>query len=458
MTRARRRLTGSHLYLNALSRPHNIGFDTSQYAKEFKMQSHVKDRCRVLLLSTYPLVEPRHGGQVRLLNIKRAYAAAGWDVVTLAVYDEQVYSPSSAAPHDVPFPASSPYRNVRGQPVSLASDLLSGDYASAIDGGLHTILGRTPEAIDCIHVEQPWLWPVAELLRRRRGNERVVTVYGSQNIEAPLKQENFKLLGLQFDEHLVARVAQLEVRAAREADIVLAVSQQDADEIIKWGPKRLLLAPNGVEPWPSPSQELRAQWLERLPKHPWLLYVASAHPPNFSNFATLFGGSLACVPPTSRIVVAGGVSEHLYRIMRETEWWGLNLSRLELLFTLSEEQLAAVKSLTHGFLLPISSGGGTNIKTAEALYSGAHVVATPAAFRGYEEYLGLPEVHICSSPKELQKAVRSVLSLPRASQVDQTSAAAGIRHDLTWSKRLASLPEAITRLITAEQKNGPHLV
>ena len=104
------------------------------------------------------------------------------------------------------------------------------------------------------------------------------------------------------------------------------------------------------------------------------------------------GPSLGCFPPDSRLVVAGSVCSHLYQHLAATRWQSLNLSRLELLNTLPDEDLAAVKTLAHGFLLPILHGGGSNIKTAEALYSGAYVLGSEAAFRGFEDLLDLPEV------------------------------------------------------------------
>lgn len=415
-------------------------------------------RRSVLLLSTYPCVVPQHGGQLRLLNIKRAYEAAGWNVLELAVYDEQAYDEAVVGANDIIFPSGSVYRNFRGKPAPLATDLLSGDFASAEDGCLKKIFTTVPTTVDCVHVEQPWLWPIVHALRKRSGQAKFVTVYGSQNIEAPLKQEIFRGLGFKHGDELIERVAELETRAAREADLTVAVSQQDASELRRWAPERVLLAPNGIEPWPAPTEAKRKHWVEKLPKFPWLLYVASAHPPNFSHFAEVFGNSLACIPPTSRIVLAGGVTEHVYHAMRATDWWSLNLSRLSLLFTLPDEDLAAVKSLAHGFILPILFGGGTNIKTAEALYSGAHVVATPAALRGYEEFSTLPEVRLGRDHREFQSATSAVLQLPRVNALKPGSPGWVQRQRLIWHQRLAPLPAAVTVLCNSGGPNGDGLV
>jgi glycosyltransferase involved in cell wall biosynthesis len=51
-------------------------------------------------------------------------------------------------------------------------------------------------------------------------------------------------------------------------------------------------------------------------------------------------------------------------------------------------------------ILPVTNGGGTNLKTAEALLSGKPVIATKVAFRGYERCLSAPEVFIDDDARE----------------------------------------------------------
>lgn len=399
----------------------------------------------VLILSTYPLVEPKHGGEVRLLNIKRAYESAGWRVASLAIYPEEAYQKSSTGPDDIAFPANSPYRLFNGRHVPFVTDITSGVFASSVDGALPQILASIPSQIDVIHVEQPWLWPLAKVLRKREQYSSSFLVYGSQNIEAPLKRGIFNDWNVLQSEDAVDAVDQLERQAAREADLTVAVTQEEVEVLTSWGIPDVKLLPNGIEPWQADDEAI-AEWRQKLPKHPWLLYVASAHPPNFVGFAKVFGGSLGCFPPTSKLVVAGGVTEHIYRVMNNQKWSILNLSRMQLLFTLPDRDLAAVKTLAHGIVLPIPFGGGSNIKTAEALYSGAYVVGTPSAFRGFESFVDLPEVLVGENPKEFQRAVRDVLTRPRALPLREGSQQLERRQSLRWDMRLASLPATVEKL------------
>ncbi|WP_292442299.1 glycosyltransferase [Mesorhizobium sp.] len=399
----------------------------------------------VLILSTYPLVEPKHGGEVRLLNIKRAYESAGWRVTSLAIYPEEAYQKSSTGPDDILFPSNSPHRLFNGRHVPFVTDIASGVFASSGDGALPQILASIPNQIDVIHVEQPWLWPLAKILRKREQYSSSLLVYGSQNIEAPLKRGIFNDWNVVEFEDAIDAVDRLERQAAREADLTVAVTQEEVDILTSWGVSNVKLLPNGIEPWQADNEAI-AEWRQRLPKHPWLLYVASAHPPNFTGLAKVFGESLGCFPPTSKLVVAGSVTEHIYRVMSDTKWSTLNLSRLQLLFTLPDRDLAAVKTLAHGFILPIPFGGGSNIKTAEALYSGAYVVGTPSAFRGFESFVELPEVFVGGNAKEFQRAVRDVLARPRALPLQVGSQQSEHRQSLRWDVCLASLPAMVEKL------------
>lgn len=393
----------------------------------------------VLILSTYPFLEPRHGGQVRLANVAHAFEAANWQVESMAIYSEG-YGAQRRGPRDLPFPVDSPYRQFEGRDVPLVNDLLTGLYAAADDGGFGTVVRHLPSQVDVIHVEQPWLWPLAKRIKQLPGFETVRLIYGSQNIEAPLKLDILSSYGVTDAAQVVADIDALERRAACEADVAVAVTKSDLATLVSWGARHAVLASNGISPWKATPERL-AHWQARLPKAPWMLYVASAHPPNFTGFTDCVGPSLGCFAPNSRLVVAGSVCSHLHQHLAATRWHSLNLSRLELLGVLSDEDLAAVKTLAHAFLLPIPHGGGSNIKTAEALYSGAYVLGSEAAFRGFEDLLDLPEVVVASSPEVFQTSIRRVLARPPSSAPLQPETCTR-REVLRWDRCLASIPAA----------------
>jgi glycosyltransferase involved in cell wall biosynthesis len=391
----------------------------------------------VLLLSIYPYVNPQHGGQIRLANIARTYESAGWQVYSIAAYDARSYDCQSVGPHDVTFPLEGDWRQFHGQWIPYIDDLLTGVYAESDNGGFPLIMKKVPHQIDVIHVEQPWLWWLARKIQSARSQTEIVLIYGSQNIETILKRETFSSYGI-YNEEVINTIEGLEKQAAQEADLTLTVTQSDADLLSLYGVKRMLVAPNGIEPWYA-KDDVIERWRQVLPKSPWLFYVASAHPPNFTGFTKALGNSLAFIPPDSRLVIAGGVSQHIDRAMKETRWHHLNASRIQLLYILSENDLAAVKELAHVFLLPISQGGGSNIKTAEAIYSGSYVVGTRLAFRGYEHLVHLPEIAIADTPLEFRSAIQSALQRPPLSKVEKNAD----RQSLIWEKCLQAIPKHV---------------
>jgi glycosyltransferase involved in cell wall biosynthesis len=399
---------------------------------------------KVLLLTTYPILHPRHGGQVRAANVAKVFSDCGWHVTSLAVYEPEGYAPATLGPLDVEFSPGSRYRKFKGLDIPLINDLLVGDFAAADDGGFSEIRKKLPLQLDAIHVEQPWLWPLALRLKGFPEYANVCLIYGSQNIEAPLKKEILESYGVGNVTPVIEAIDALERNAARTADVTVAVTQTDLEVIRSWGVGNCVLAPNGIAPWQA-TEELKKKWGFKLPDAPWILYVASAHPPNFKGFNECLGNSLACIPPDSRLVVAGSVCEHLARELSESRWSSLNLSRLELLYILSDEDLAAVKSLAHAFLLPIPHGGGSNIKTAEAIYSGKYVIGSESAFRGFESHLTLPEVKMATTPFDFHRLIREALSeLPPVSDYRDFSDG---RETLTWSNSLREIPDATSAII-----------
>jgi hypothetical protein len=132
--------------------------------------------------------------------------------------------------------------------------------------------------------------------------------------------------------------------------------------------------------------------------------------------------------------VVGSVGPHLLSHPRFQRWLPLNQSRIQVLGLIDDQALAAVKTLAHLFVLPITEGGGSNIKTAEALYSGSHVLGTPVSFRGFDNFVSLAGVHQHAQPAAFRQAVTTLLQTPSPATTPATQA---LRQTLLWSNTLA---------------------
>lgn len=387
----------------------------------------------ILILGSYPAVQPRHGGQIRLAEIIRAYQAAGHQVQNINLYTMDEVA--ARGPDDFPYPHDTPWRLWQGQAVPLIEDLTSGRYAASDELAYARLTQAVEAEPDIIHLEQPWLLPLVVRWRTEGKFVQARIVYGSQNLEAQLKLAILHQYGIVQAEAIVAEIAALEQAACELADVVLAVSVTDLAQLNRWSPGCAVLAANGIAAWQASADAL-SHWRSRLPACTFPLFIASAHPPNISGFFETLGESLGFLPPDTRLCVLGSVGSHIANHPLLTRWAPLNCSRLQVLGMVEDEALAAIKTLAHVLILPITAGGGSNIKTAEALYSGKHVLGTPTSFRGFEDYLDLPGVHVVQPGREFTRKLQQLLHMPPPPSRPQDEAR---RQHLLWTHTLAPM-------------------
>jgi glycosyltransferase involved in cell wall biosynthesis len=395
---------------------------------------------RVLHLITYPIELPRHGGQARVANMVRTYQAAGITTRVVAVYQSEIYWKEVVGPYDVPFPVESPHREP-GLP--LCTDVASGGFAvrdpqawSAIS---QAIASFDP---DVIQVEHPWLWPVVVRLRADDRSSSFRVVYSSHNVEAPLKRGVHAGQPDEVIDAVVRRIADLEREVVLGADLTIAVTESDAATYREWGARRVVVASNGIAERTVDPARVR-DWEKRLDGIPFALFVGSAYPPNIHGFWEMFAPSMAFLAPDERVVVAGGIADVLLHAPAYRLWERINASRLMLVGQQSEQDLAALIALASCIVLPITIGGGSNIKTAEAIFSGKPVVGTTLSLRGFEQALGLPHVYRTDVTSEFRRLVKAALdrSLPPAGP-DRPD----VRRSVLWSETLKGLPAEIAAL------------
>ncbi|MEG3112386.1 MULTISPECIES: hypothetical protein [unclassified Pantoea] len=391
----------------------------------------------IVFLSTYPFAKPRHGGQIRLSQLVNKFSNNGWTARSIAIYEQESFIGDDLGPYDIPFPIDSEFRKFEGRNIPLINDLLTAEFAVSDRDTFSKVVSHLPDHIDVIHVEQCWLWDLAKKIKALDKFKKAILIFGSQNIEYLLKKDILEQYNIPDHHEVIDKIQSLEIKATVEADIIAAVTENDAKIMASWGGGKVILAANGIKPWDlSYNNTNKNKWIEKLPKSPWMLYIASAHPPNFTSFIKIIGESLACIPPDSKLVIAGSVCEHIYREVSDSKWTSINMSRLELLYVLDDNDLGIVKNLAHAYFLPIEHGGGSNLKTAEALYSGKYVIGTASAFRGFEDYINSTRVKIVNSPQDFHISSRNILSSPTPVLNDEEKE---IMQKLTWDRTLEGL-------------------
>src|SRR5207245_2359774 len=101
------------------------------------------------------------------------------------------------------------------------------------------------------------------------------------------------------------------------------------------------------------------------------------------------------------------------------------------------------KTLAHAFILPLLGGSGSNLKTAEALWSRAWIVTTRPAFRGFDEYLKLPQVVLSEPGSGFGSAIATVLQRAKPDVGAEQSA---MLDALTWRHTLGPLRDYAERI------------
>lgn len=397
----------------------------------------------ILVLGSYPCRVPIHGGQIRLAQIIAAYRRLGRPVQSINLYDRYAAQGQPRGPYDFDYPPDSPWRRWHNQAIPLIEDLTSGRCAAEDETLYRAITQAVQGQPALIHLEQPWLLPLVLRWRREGRFANAKLVYGSQNIEAPLKAAILRQYGIPQAQNIADEISQLERQACAAADLVLAVSRDDQCALQQLSDRPVVLAANGIAAWQADAAAVAA-WRARLPAEPFALFVGSAHPPNISGFYQVLGDSLGFLPPDRKIVVAGSVGPHLRQHPAFHAWAPLNQSRLHILGLVDEADLAAIKSLAHVFILPICEGGGSNIKTAEALYAGSYVVGTPTSFRGFQEYLDLPGVYMAEAGPPFRRCLADLLQRPALAP---EPAAHRKRQGLLWHNTLGPMLAAVQPLL-----------
>lgn len=384
-----------------------------------------------------------HGGQIRLARILDAYGTAGFQVRSVNVYDLG----ATALPRgsdDVDYPGISPFRSWRGRSIPLIEDLTSGSFIAGDESAYRKISSKLPASPVVIHLEQPWLFPLVQRWRREGvlGEHRLI--YGSQNVESPLKKAILDQYHVAEANEVAEDIEKLETDACQGADVALAVSESDRQALSHLSATPVILAENGIAAWQTDESSLGV-WRNKLPENPFAVFVASAHPPNISGFFDVLGDSLGFMAPDQRICVVGSVGTHLRQHPSFIRWRELNESRSQILGMIDDRDLAAVRTLAHVFILPISEGGGSNLKTAEALYSGKHVLGTETSFRGYDRFMGMPGVHVAKAGDEFRSRLSALLETPPP-VLPSDSPWNEVKKSLLWTSTLRPMVDAALEL------------
>ncbi|MDF1832144.1 MAG: glycosyltransferase [Porticoccaceae bacterium] len=390
---------------------------------------------KLLLLCTYPYSNGRHGGQIRVANLVDCYRSAGFLVEVAGVLGSANYPKSEGF---VAFPGLQALSGVLENPFLMEDAALAQLFVDN-DSYYCQLAEKIQSEPDVIHVEQPWLFGFVRRLVVDKGWRKTKILYGSQNIEYQLKAKILAphLPPAKLEKH-VDKVKQLESEATLQADAVVCVSEHD----LQWTRQRTqapsIVAANGVSPWTVTSKGIdAANKISGCRK--FALFCASAHPPNMEGFFELLSNGFGSLSQDQSLVIAGSAGPAITNDARLATSARL-AERVVSAGIVENDCLGGLLETTHCTVLPVTQGGGTNLKTAEALWAGRFIVSTTTAMRGFEQFIGSPGVFVSDKPAGFKQNLRLAMAAPplRLSCEDLKK-----REVVLWSHTLQNLPQFI---------------
>jgi glycosyltransferase involved in cell wall biosynthesis len=324
--------------------------------------------------------------------------------------------------------------------VNLIGDMIAGRQFETDEATLEHFAGvieRTRP--DALQLEHPFMWPLAKRLRQMVGMRRLRLIYSSHNVEGPLKEEILTSWSVARELRctICAEIEEMESELCREADLVVCVSSSDRNHYCRArAPADVIIVPNGVDRQPQTSRFWANETAQRVFEgRRFIMTVGSAHPPNIDGLCHyLIAGGIFCVPPRKSFAICGGVSDPVFHHPEYQRYTAANADRVQFFAKIDDDELWALKQSCHGVFLPLRSGGGSNLKTAEALALGKWTVATPTALRGFEAFSNAEGVILADDPASFRRSMHDVLQRPA---LEISAASRATREALYWDRSFA---------------------
>lgn len=404
-------------------------------------------RRKLLVIGTYPIVIPRHGGQKRVSALVGCYKQIFREVRYVSFLSSLAYGEHEASSEDI-FSSPELANEIKSNP--LFEDVMLG-LAAKNDAYFKKIITRllTSYKPDCIIFEQPFMYAGFKEIMSEL-NIRVPVIYSSQNVELQLKKQLYNSADTdrKLANEFLEIVEETEKELVRNSSLTICVTEQDEQYFKQLGARKTVLIKNGINLL-RPRKSSVDKWNKVLRSSgagSAIFFAGSSHTPNYMGFDSLVGTRLGYLNFSQKIVLVGGIVD-LLKIKvaeRHKHLSGCFWNKIVPAGGVDDESLAAILENTSLVILPISSGGGSNLKTAEALLSGKNVLGTSIAFRGYEEYKKFTNVYIEDDPERFKS---QITSLANKVPEPQSELEKNQLKELTWPGRLTILASQIKESI-----------
>lgn len=335
------------------------------------------------MLGNYPIYNPLHGGQRRSRAIYDFYSK-NYKTTYCGIYRAGSYEDHGKT--DIALSDELIESIEIGDDFKKYDDICCSLAVKKSDDSLE-LLKKLIKSNDIVQLEQPYVYlAVKDLLKGKK------IIYSSQNIEHNTRNDNKKIIKYMDD------LENQTIELSRGKVITCSKEDMNWYKSLKKHEIKGVILPNAIDIKKSLKQdEIKIkQFLKENHIKDYALFVSSYHLPNIMGFFELVSARLGYLKLGQNIIVAGGGGILIKKMIEESKNT-LDKTALNKLYFFdkpSDSELQALINFGDMMLLPILSGGGTNLKTAEALLTNKKIIATKYAFRGYEEYMKRKNVFI----------------------------------------------------------------
>jgi glycosyltransferase involved in cell wall biosynthesis len=375
-------------------------------------------RPKVVVLSTFEIHQPRHGGQLRCSHLYGSLAHhLDVQVVSLVEHDSQAGTRRLGPGFWEQAVTRSPEHVKLGRRISQhagmpVTDIVAGTEITRSPAYLDA-LREAVDGADLALLAEPYLLPALEAI-----DADIPWIYDAFNVEADLKAG--ALPRSEIGQQLLADAQAIEGRAVTGAAAITACSIEDARELAFLYQRPLehfTVVPNGTDcalavPSPEERHERRDRWLAKWARAQGLtglperlaVFFGSFHPPNLAAARVILW--LAPQLPQVQFVLGGthGEAFPAHEVPDNVVFTGQVIERVK-------RTLLAAADVA---LNPVLHGSGTNLKVIEYLASGVPVVSTAFGVRGLD--VGNGRHLLVAEPHEMAAAIERVFADPEAAE------------------------------------------
>lgn len=400
----------------------------------------------ILVTDNQVLDPPVGGGRIRIYELFRHMAALGFEVTYVGAYDwpGPAYREQMLAPHfrECVTPLTQPHF------AADAKYRVATGGKTTIDVTIPKLLQHTPRfrrmteehgrKASVVVVSHPWVYPHVA----RRPEQRLI--YDAHNCEYVVKEQ---ILGdTRAGRELVREVGEIEGKLCRDADLIFACSDDDAQQFVERysvARDKIVLVPNGVDvstiqPATAEQRQTARQALGFPVNRPVLIFIGSGYGPN-TEAALFLVKTVAPALPDCTIAIAGSVRESY------AESCGPEPpSHVRFMGVIEPTQRQMLYQSADIALNPMFSGSGTNLKMLDYFAAGLPVVSTPAGARGLE--LSADDCVVCAPEQFLDNIKRLLRDEIQRARIGQNARRVAVeRYD--WTIIAATAAGAMLQLL-----------